>query len=346
MYRYRKKRAIAPAKLILTGEYSVLYDKPALAMAVDLYTESLISWRSIPAICFNLIDLEYATTNTIQALKKIKQRLQKDYMDFLKGNLQITEVIKRPFELLQFSVASIIEHLNLKIPKGLEIKVNSNIPIGCGMGSSAACLVSTICALLDWFKLEIDHKKYLLFGQEAENLQHGKSSGLDVHLSTLGGILKYQSGQVKQHYLPENLPKFKIINTGTPECTTGESIEKVRPIFEKSKTLSDDFASVTQQIDNSIQNNNLDSLREGIRLNNYLLNKIGVVPEKVFNFIKEIETYNISAKTCGSGSVKGDNAGIVMLSIPEESLNINPILEKYNFKLQDINIDEYGCRTI
>jgi len=139
--------ARAPAKLIISGEHSVLYGQPAIAMAVNRYTTTTTAWRDTPNIHFKFLDLAYAKTHTFKTLQILAKQLRSDYVDFLDGKCSIGEVLKRPFELLQYSVSNLIEHLNLKLPRGMEISVDSSIPVGCGMGSSASAVISTLYAL-------------------------------------------------------------------------------------------------------------------------------------------------------------------------------------------------------
>jgi mevalonate kinase len=51
------------------------------------------------------------------------------------------------------------------------------------MGASAAVILSLTHALVNYCDHVFSADKYLYFGREIENLQHGKSSGLDLFLS-------------------------------------------------------------------------------------------------------------------------------------------------------------------
>ena len=141
----------APAKLIVSGEHSVLYDQPAIAMAVNRYTETTATWHKHLAVHFKLLDLAYAKSQSLNALRRVSLKLQKDYHAFLQGECGIRDVLKRPFELLQYSVAHLFEKLNLQLPTGIELKVNSSIPMGCGMGSSASAVISMVHTLAHFF---------------------------------------------------------------------------------------------------------------------------------------------------------------------------------------------------
>ena len=333
--------ARAPAKLIISGEHSVLYGQAAIAMAVNRYTTTTTRWSDSPHVHFNLLDLAYAKKFTLAALRSVSQRLKQDYTAFLNGQCKITDVVKRPFELLQYSVANLLDQLSLPLAKGVEIQVDSTIPLGCGMGSSAAAVVSTIYALTNIFNLNWQTADYLRFGKEIESLQHGKSSGLDLHLVTHGGCVRFQNGMAQTRQWP-NLPMY-IINTGQPQSTTGECVAQVASKFAKDKNLALAFRLVTEQIDQALMHNQLNIFKQAIRANHNLLLNIGVVPNKVANFIQELEANGAAAKICGAGAVRGDNAGIVLLI---SEVDLQHIVAKHGYQMQTIQIDLHGTKII
>jgi len=80
-----------------------------------------------------------------------------------------------------------------------------------------------------------------------------------------------------------------------------------------------------------------------IRENNRLLQDIGVVPQRVRQFIEEIEQWGGSAKVCGAGSVTGDKGGVVLViaeSPPSE------ICRKFGYTVSPVRGDPLGTRII
>ncbi len=336
--------ARSPGKLILSGEHAVVYGKPALAMAVNRYAESKISTHFSPAIFFNLLNLRYAKSLTLNTLTILKARLQENYNEFLQGQCSIRDVLKKPFELLQYTVSSVIEKLNMTLPHGVEIKTSSTIPMGCGMGSSAATVMSTLHALTHFFKLEFEASHYLHLAKEAENLQHGRSSGLDLQLALQGGCLKFQAGKTELRELA-NL-KIYIIQTGMPQSSTGECVSEVASLLQTG-TLVEDFASITQEMDISLQSANNNQIQDCVRANHALLCTLGVVPTKVQTFIQALEKLGAAAKICGAGSVKGDNAGVIWVIFKEDenpylNVDVQTLLKTYGYTLEALEIDRGG----
>lgn len=333
--------ARSPAKLIISGEHAVLYDQPALAIAIDRYTTVTTSWSDTQRIHFKLLDMAYAKSHTFKALRRLTQNLQRDYNNFLQGKCGIRAVLKRPFELLQYSVSILLDYLNVQLPKGMEIAVDSSIPIGCGMGSSSAAVVSTLYAINNFLQINWPRADYLAFSKAIENLQHGKSSGLDIHLVTYGGCVHFQAGKTSPRAVPK-MPMY-MVNTGKPVTSTGECVTSVAPLFMRDTLLAKEFGMVTTSIDTAIHTNNIADFKQGIRANHRLLTRIGVVPEKVCAFIRDVEEIGGAAKVCGAGAVRGHNAGIVLVVADQE---IQQVAHAHGYGAQLIQVDTYGTTVI
>jgi len=334
--------ARAPAKLILSGEHSVLYGQPALAMAVDRLAETTLIWQpEYYSIAFYLLNLNYTASVTLQKLRALKHRIQNKYNKFLDGECNIREVLGRSFELLQYAFIHIIDRLNITLPKGVVVQTRSNIPISCGMGSSAATIMSVMYAITSFFELNTELDNYLQFARDAENLQHGRSSGLDLQISMYGGCARFENDRITSRSIPE-IPMY-IINTGKPITTTGQCVMSSKQYFSNSNSLALDFAAVTNAFDKALQDNNLSLVQECIRANHRLLARIGVVPEKVQRFIAELEHLGAAGKICGAGAVQGQNAGIV-LAITET--DITSIVKAYGYEMNPVKGNAHGIQVI
>lgn len=332
----------APAKLILSGEHAVVYGQPALAMAVDRLAETTLRWQpEYHSVAFYLLNLDYTTSLTLQKLRELKHRVQNKYNKFLIGECSIREVLARSVELLQYTVINIIDRLNITLPKGLEIHTQSNIPIGCGMGSSAATIMSVMHAITRFLELNVKIDDYLQFGQDAESLQHGCSSGLDLQVSMHGGCARLENGKVIPRTIPQ-IPMY-IVNTGRPITTTGQCVIAAAPYFHNSKTLARDFAAITDALDKALQDNNLSNVQEYVRLNHRLLIKIGVVPEKVQQFIAELEGLGAAGKICGGGAVSGQNAGVVLAVT---STDITTLVKNYGYAMFQVQGNPHGIQVV
>lgn len=294
--------AQAPARLILSGEHSVVYGQPALAMAIDNVAETtVIAQPKEQGISFSAVSTE----------------------------------------LLQYAFQHICDQFNIKLGHGLKIQTQANIPIGCGFGSSAAVIISLMHAVINFFALTVSEDEYLQLGREIENLPHGRSSGLDVYLAVHGGCVRFANQEAIARAMPE-IPIY-VINTGKPETNTGECVSFVAKYFHGSNSLAEDFGAVTDAFDKALQTNNLADIKECIRANHKLLIHIGVVPEKVQNFIAKVEGLGGAAKVCGAGACAGQNAGAVLVVTEAD---ITDIIKAYGYELFQVKGNTCGMQIV
>lgn len=304
----------APGKLILSGEHAVLYGQPALAMAINRYVKTTVTKGPLSQILFDLSDLAYQAPLSFNALRRLKDKIKNKYHRFVRGEFTIRDVLQKPFELAQFALGTLTEALELALPPGTNIKVQSDLPIGCGMGSSAATILSVMQAMACFSSSPLPEEKLFKLALEAENMQHGQSSGLDLHIALRGGCLLMEGPSLTVRPLP-TIPLY-LVHTGVPATTTGQCVEHVAPYF-KSAQLQDAFATATRAMDKALAQQSWHTLRDAIRENHRLLAHIGVVPSRVQQFVKDIESVNGAAKVCGAGAISGENAGALLVAIPE-----------------------------
>jgi mevalonate kinase len=333
-------RAIAPGKLILSGEHAVVYGKPAIAMAVNRNAQAVLTADNTDLVSFDLQDLKAQESFTLRALREMKSRIVKNYQSFLDGNLSIREVLHKPLDLFEFVFITVLDGLHLKLAEGLNIKLHSNIPIGCGMGSSAATILSVLRCVGHYFRVEFRPDWYYRYSLEAENLQHGHASGVDSYISLHGGCARFQQGQARKIPLPR--APMHLVHTGMPATTTGECVEQVRRTHAKS-ALWNDFEAVTNELEAAFLQNDLKRIQRGIRENHRLLQNIGVVPARVSEFVAEVERAGAAAKTCGAGAVAGDRGGMVLVFSEQAPAEI---CRKYGYELMTIRGEPLGARIV
>lgn len=332
--------AIAPGKLILSGEHAVVYGRPALAMAIDRCAQSIIAPGQPDLVSFNLLDLKECDSFTLRALNELRARLSRNYQLFLSGDLGIRDVLHKPIELFEFAFITLLDGLRLKFGEGLDIQTHSNIPIGCGMGSSAATVLSMLRAIGHYFRVEFRPDWFLKYSMEAEKLQHGFPSGVDSYISLHGGCALFREGQAQSVPLPRL--RLYLVNTGTPAATTGECVVAVKQKFANDP-IWNDFEAVTLELEKALRANDRAAFQRMVIENQRLLDRIGVVPEKVRRFAAEIETRSGAAKVCGAGSVLGDNGGMVLVLADKPPVDL---CREYGYELLTVRGDPLGARIV
>lgn len=333
-------KAIAPGKIILSGEHAVVCGQPAVAMAVDRYASASVIPHASPAtVVFDLLNLKHHKDMTVKALKRFKSRLSRDYHGFLQGERSIKDVLKLPHELSHFALSNFLERFNRFSDAGIHLKTESSIPMGCGMGSSAAMILAVKFALAHHFKEDIDKEHLFQLALETEKLQHGYSSGLDLRVSLQGGALEYHHGQFTALLVPPEWPLY-MVNTGSPDSTTGECVSHTRKLFETS-ALAAEFGAVANAVKIALNQNHFADFQIAIRANHRLLIDLGVVPLPVQEFIQHLEQLGLAAKICGAGSIAGDKAGVVLIASEHDP---QPWCQRFGYTAEKITGDPHGLR--
>lgn len=224
-------KVYAPGKLILSGEHAVVHGQPALAMAVNRYAVATVGHGVLPNVSLHLANLSHTSQITFQDLLIIKDKIKRKYQRFIRGEYHIRDVLRKPFELVHAALGMIAGTQNIRLPDGMQIQVTSDIPIGSGMGSSAASILCVMKAASLHLQIPISNDVLYQMALEAENLQHGQSSGLDLRVSLHGGCLYVHGADMSARPLPQ-YPIY-LINTGTPQSSTGSVLNKYQSNFYK-----------------------------------------------------------------------------------------------------------------
>lgn len=313
-----KVSAKAPGKLIITGEHAILHGTPAIAIAINRFCETTITPISKPRVLFNLVNLEHKRERTMKHLKRLKQVLQERHHRFTKGERSITDVVKEPFYLLEYTAGAFMDRLNVKFKEGFSLDTHSSIPTGCGMGSSAAAIVSLNYALSHFMEKPLSIDELFELNLAAENLQHGRSSGLDLQVSMRGGCIRFAESTITPIDFPD-MP-LSIINTGTPTSCTGECVAHTRAAFNDPELITA-FNEVSEHIYEALINNDQTTLLSNIHRNHLLLQRVGVVPAPVHELVLQLYQQGIIAKLSGAGAVRGNAAGILLAFAPASEVN-------------------------
>jgi hydroxymethylglutaryl-CoA synthase len=330
--------AKAPGKLILSGEYAVMYGCPAIAFAVDRFVCTSVSKRSLRSVVFDLPELSVTKSITHDALSRLKKRLKSAYHSFTQGEEDFKNILKAPFELAQFVFINTLDRVRSRLA-GLKVKTHSAIPKGCGMGSSAAMALSMTAAVVGHYGMRLTREEYLALVDDAEKLQHGYPSGLDMQTSFDGGCVYFHAGKLTPCELPD-FPLY-VVNTGTPAVSTGDCVVDVKSRFESDDPIWQAFSTLTHTFASTLSEMTLEKFKQFICENEQLLERLGVVPTRVVNFIRDIERANGSAKICGAGAISGDNAGMVLI-VSDDEPAMTLVCQQHGFSLDSICVSHEG----
>ena len=333
-------KARAPGKLILSGEHSVVHGRPALALAVNRHAQTVITPNDDAEILVHFPELCGDVSIPVTEMDGLRRRVEDNYKRFLDGELPVERVIERPAELICYASCLAHDSMDEPLSSGYRLDLSTDLPVGCGMGSSAAVIVSVLGAVTSLAGTEMTSDELFRCAWDVEKIQHGRPSGVDPYISVHGGMVRFQGGRA----VPVKIPGISLclVHTGVPECTTGESVMEVGRRFE-GDPVWDEFERVTMNIEKAMALNDIARLRDGVRENHRLLCRIGVVPDRVEKFILELEKDGASAKICGAGAVTGDAGGMVWVlgdNLPER------LCGEYGYELMGVEPEPEGCRII
>lgn len=320
----------ACAKLILSGEHSIVAGQPAIAVPVPLYTHAHIRFEAGGTPCFfarlKNFDLESSLLwSVFEAFGAQKHQMWR---------LNQKSVLESPFDLLWLTLWQF--HQLVPLPEGrYSIEIDGHGLIGRGLGSSAAVVVSLIRALLKLVEAPLADDAVLALATRIEHYAHGRSSGLDPAVLLAETPLWVERSPIGLKTTPFKtvVPTFQLIDTGEPASRTGECVATVRQHFPATHPIWAAFGDTTRMTREALEQRDTQQLQKAIQTNHVLLRKIGVVPDPVNELIAELNRQG-AAKISGAGAVRGDAAGMVIFfgeDLPEN------MLERHNATLIPLN---------
>ncbi len=181
-----------PGRICLMGDKVDLLGKPVIGMAIDLMMTINYEEREDKVI-------EFYSHDT-------KERIQ----------FEIGESPPRDIDLAYWSV--LYERLKQYIKKGFYIDVNSDIPIGAGLSTSAALSIGFIKALNQALDLNLVNKEIAELAYLGENHDLGIPCGrLDQYTEAYGGIVFIHTD--------EN-PSVEYLDVNNLPIVVGDSMEE------------------------------------------------------------------------------------------------------------------------
>jgi len=236
------------------------------------------------------------------------------------------------------------------ISKGFQLIIDSEIPLQSGLGSSSACAVAIVAALMQFFDQKYDKAVINEIASRAEKLQHGFPSGADVATSVYGGLMWFKKAFSVQHLasslendsgrsqndntqriieplrfkIPEKIVQnFLIIDSGKPIESSGEMVGLVRKLYkedqQKVETFLDSQGELVQDLAHALEEGDSKKMMEIITMGEKNLEDLGVVSEYVKQIIREIENSGGVAKMCGGGG-KTHGTGVLLSYHPDLSV--------------------------
>ncbi|MGF7118203.1 mevalonate kinase [Methanobacterium oryzae] len=275
--------ASAPAKAILFGEHAVVYGKPAIAMALNKRAYVKVSENVDNKIYVDIRDLDIT-----------------GYLDFKNNSIKSDSPKKGILKYILSSIKKVHDG------SGLNICIDVNIPIGGGLGSSAAVTVATIAAVSAYNKIELDESEIAKYAHEVELEVQKSASPLDTTVSTYGGLiyLETDAEDIIQLEIDHDIPV--VIGYTYTRGDTGKLVAGVRirrDIYpEIINPIIDLIGSVVEEAKEAILNDDKKRIGELMNINHGLLDTLGVNTKELSNMVYTARnTGAFGSKITGAG---------------------------------------------
>ena len=311
-----KSIASAPGKVILFGEHFVVYGVKAI-----------------------LCSINKRVTVTAEKINERKISINSDIGDLvLEPNKSILE-INSPLKPFYYLGNKVIKNQDT----GIQIKIDSEIPLGVGLGSSSACCVAGAAAIFKLFG-DISKEEILELAIEAERTIFENTSGADCTVCVYGGIMEYDKKQGFKKI--EDEPNFQlVIANSNIEHSTESMVSEVKAFTIKNKEefskLLNQELELVEDVLKLLKENNTIELGEKINQNQEYLETIGISNNQLREMIE------IGQKTSFGAKITGSGGGGCIFAITDES-NLEDTLKEFkdnSFECFSVEIDFEGLNT-
>jgi mevalonate kinase len=218
----------APGKVYLFGEHAVVYGEPAVPCAIERRARVTARRRAeglrvhVSDLTIDGFTVEYDGTDHPDV----------DVADALveAGVSYVNEAVAQARDAAGAPDA------------GFEVTVESDIPLGAGLGSSAAVVVATIDAAARELGAELEARELADRAYRVEHaVQDGQASRADTFCSATGGAVRVEGEDCRRTEAPE-LPFVVGYDGGAGD--TGELVAGVRALREQYDFARDTVGAI------------------------------------------------------------------------------------------------------
>lgn len=271
-----------PGKIILIGEHSVVYGHHALAtpltdvrLKLTTFPEQRSSWHSAWQICV-----------------RGKAIILTDYF---------AQLLTQSLELAMNAVGKNLTHFE---PQSLFIE--SDIPLGGGMGGSAAVSASLVKLCAKIFNKSLSLQQEIESANQIDSLFHfGRASGLDVTTILANQCIAFQKDRPIQTI--KNPSSFFIALVDS--CERSETRTMVEKVSRAKETYPEQTEKILQNLGmlafdsiTHLTQGHIEAFTQNLNLAQSLLNDLGVSTPTLNQLCDELRAHGaLCAKLTGAG---------------------------------------------
>ena len=328
-----KSIASAPGKIILFGEHFVVHGTKAILAAIDKRVTVTTTFTEKATIKINsqLGTIEVPILSWYDKganIEEVQPHIMAPYEE-VKSEF-------RPFVFLGGKIMSMRE--DSIVDYGLEITIDSDIPIGVGLGSSSACCVAAAASMCELCFAGANELELILdLAIEAEKTIFPDTSGADCTVCTYGGMIEHPSIEKIDSTFDLNL---LIANSMIPHSTKN-SVEKVSKFKENDEErfsqLCDLENGLIDEVIIAMKNNDATTFGLKMSENQKYLEEIQVSNDTLRDMISSLSEISLGSKITGAG-----DGGCVIALVKDENMDKAPALLPKDKECFSAKIDTKG----
>lgn len=301
-----------PGKVSLFGEHAVVFGEPALVAAIGKRLTVSVEDRSDRLIRISAMDLHVPGVVLTFTEESPELTVETDYGRVVGAVGYVREAIEM-----------VSGHLEAR--KGVNITIRSEMPVGAGLGTSAAVAVGTVAAYAILTGHELDSTEIARLAHETEIRVQGIASPMDTAVATHGGMLYIMPAYPQPHI--ERLP----ITSGLPmvigyterEFRTSELVKRVCEMRETYPELVSPIlqciGKITERAKAALARGDLPSLGSLMNVNHGLLDSLGVSSKSLNDMVYSARFAGaIGSKMTGAGG-----GGCMIALCPGKELEVS-----------------------
>jgi mevalonate kinase len=312
----------SPGKITLFGEHAVVYGRPAIVGAIDkrIY-----------------VTMEERNDNLIKITS-----------DLSSVSISIDEISNYSGPLIYVIKAIEILSNYTGRKKGVNIIINSEMPISAGLGTSAAVSIATIAAYSKILDYNMNINEIAKFGHKVELEVQGIASIMDTTISTFGGIMYIKPNDLIERIKIDYEIPF-ILGYIKREYNTAYMVNKVRSLMNKNKEIIEKIMEVigliVEEGKKAILEKNIEKIGLLMNINHGLLDSLGVSTKELNDMVYLVRKAGaLGAKLTGAG---GGGCIIALCPYNENIRNsIHNAIESVGGRSISITLSEEGLKEI
>ncbi len=296
----------APGKVTLFGEHAVVYGQPAIVTSIDRRVHVFAEPRSDGAVTIEARDLR--TPGVRVTYREGEVTVETDYGLVLPAISYLHKAVE---------VAS--SYLGSR--HGVKLVVQSEMPVGAGLGTSAAVAVATVAAYAYSGGYELSKDEIARLGWEVEKKVQGIASPMDTSIVTYGGFMRirYSGEEVERVSLRVGAELPILLAYVEREFRTGDMVRMVRERVTRYPQLYGRIIELVGEVvgaaERALLNHDLEELGLMMNLNHGLLDSLGVSTRRLNEVVYAARSSGaLGAKLTGAGG----GGCVIALSRPEK----------------------------